>query len=238
MRQPVLAVSLLLALIAPSPTVLGQPPTPPSGHWVGSIQIPGQPLDIEIDLARKAADWEGTISIPVQGLKGFPISAIAVQGDTVSFTMKGVPGDPAFTGKVSSDAKSITGDFSQGGGTVPFTLARTGDATIEAPPKSTPITKDIEGSWEGGLDVNGKILRLVLKLSNGADKGGTGTLISVDQGGGEIPLTAVMQTGSHVKVVIRSIAGSYEGDLKDGQLIGTWTQGPGNLPLVFKRPVK
>jgi hypothetical protein len=238
MRQPVLAVSLLLALISPSPTVLAQAPTPPSGHWVGSIQIPGQPLDIEIDLAKKAADWEGTISIPVQGLKGFPISAIAVQGDTVSFTMKGVPGDPAFTGKVSSDAKSITGDFSQGGGTVPFTLARTGDATIEAPPKSTPITKDIEGSWEGGLDVNGKILRLVLKLSNGADKGGTGTLISVDQGGGEIPLTAVMQTGSHVKVVIRSIAGSYEGDLKDGQLIGTWTQGPGNLPLVFKRPVK
>jgi hypothetical protein len=238
MRDRLLALSLLLAWIAPSPTVLGQAPTPPSGHWVGSIQIPGQPLDIEIDLAKKAAEWEGTISIPVQGLKGFPISAIAVQGDTVSFTMKGVPGDPTFTGKVSSDAKSISGDFSQGGGTVPFTLARTGDATIEAPPKSTPITKDIEGSWEGGLDVNGKILRLVLKLSNGADKGGTGTLISVDQGGGEIPLTAVMQTGSHVKVVIRSIAGSYEGDLKDGQLIGTWTQGPGNLPLVFKRPVK
>jgi hypothetical protein len=238
MRDRLLALSLLLAWIAPSPTVLAQAPTPPSGHWKGSIQVPGQPLDIEIDLAKGAAEWEGTISIPVQGLKGFPISAIAVQGDTVSFTMKGVPGDPTFTGKVSSDAKSITGDFSQGGGTVPFTLARTGDATIEAPPKSTPITKDIEGSWEGGLDVNGKILRLVLKLSNGADKGGTGTLISVDQGGGEIPLTAVMQTGSHVKVVIRSIAGSYEGDLKDGQLIGTWTQGPGNLPLVFKRPVK
>lgn len=238
MRQPVLALSLVLVLGSSFRAALAQAPASPSGHWEGSIEIPGQALKIEIDLARKAAVWEGTISIPVQGLKAFPLSAIAVQSDRVSFTMKGVPGDPAFTGKVSSDAKSIAGDFSQGGGTVPFTLARTGDANIEAPPKSTPITKDIEGSWEGGLDVNGKVLRLVLKLSNGPDKGGRGTLISVDQGGGEIPLTAVTQTGSHVKVVIRSIAASYEGNLENGQLTGTWTQGPGNLPLVFKRPAK
>ena len=32
--------------------------------------------------------------------------------------------------------------------------------------------------------------------------------------------------------------GDYDGDLKDGQLTGTWTQGPGTLPLTFKRAAK
>ena len=117
-----------------------------------------------------------------------------------------------------------------------FAVVRTGDARIEPPPKSTPITKDLEGSWEGSLDVNGTTLRLLLKLSNRPEGGATGTLASLDQGGAEAPVAAVVQTGSHLKVLIPVIVGTFEGDLKDGQLTGTWTQGPGTLPLVLKRP--
>jgi hypothetical protein len=61
-------------------------------------------------------------------------------------------------------------------------------------------------------------------------------MVSVDQGGVELPIVAVVQTGSHLKLVVQAIAGTYEGDLKDGQLTGTWMQGLGTLPLVFKRP--
>jgi hypothetical protein len=213
-----------------------QPAAGPSGHWEGAIQVPGQELKIEIDLAPRGEKWEGTISIPAQGMKGFPLSAIAIQGDVVSFAMN-IPGSPQFKGTLSKDAKSLSGDFTQGGGTIPFAVARTGDAKFEALPKSTPITKELEGSWEGSLDVGGTILRLLVKLSNGSDGLATGTMTSVDQGGVEIPVAAVVQTGSHLKLVIPAVAGTYEGDLKDGQLTGTWTQGPGNLPLVFKRPV-
>jgi hypothetical protein len=78
----------------------------------------------------------------------------------------------------------------------------------------------------------------VLTLSTGAGGLGTGTLVSVDQNGAEIPVTAVIQTGSHLKVVVQTIAASYDGDVKDGQIAGTWTQGPGNLPLQFKRRAK
>lgn len=120
----------------------------------------------------------------------------------------------------------------------PVRSTRTGDAKFEPPPKSTPITKELEGSWEGSLDVGGQILRLLVKLSNGPDGVATGTMVSVDQGGSELPVTAVVQTGSHLKLVVQSVAGTYEGDLKDGQLTGTWTQGPGTLPLIFKRPSK
>jgi hypothetical protein len=239
MRTYLFAAPLLLAsLLVPWSVVLAQPASGPSGHWEGAIQVPGQELKIEIDLKPAGEKWEGTIGIPAQSLKGFPLSAISVKGDAVGFAMTGVPGSPQFNGTVSKDAKSMSGEFSQGGGTVPFAVTRTGEAKFDPPPRSTPITKDLEGSWEGSLDVNGTVLRLVLKLSSQPDGLATGTLVSVDQGSAELPVAAVVQTGSHLKIVIPTIAGTYEGDLKDGQLTGTWTQGPGTLPLVFKRPTQ
>jgi uncharacterized protein len=231
------ATASLVALIVTSTVTFAQPVTGPAGHWEGAIEAPGQELKIEVDLAGAGDKWEGTITIPAQNVKGFPLSAIAVQGDRVSFAMKGVLGDPQFKGVISPDAKTLSGNFSQGGGTVPFALTRTGDAKIEPLPKSTPISKDLEGSWAGALDVDGKILRLAVKLSNQADGLATGTLVSIDQGGAEVPIDAVMQTGTHLKLVVRSIAGTYEGDLKSGELTGTWTQGPRTLPLIFKRPM-
>lgn len=206
----------------------------PAGHWEGTLQVPGQELRIEVDLSGVADKWEGTITIPAQNLTGFPLSAITVQGETVTFAMQGVPGDPRFKGTLSKDGKSLSGDFTQGGGTIPFALSRTGDAKIEPVPKSTAITKDIEGSWEGALNVEGKTLRLALKLSNSPD-GARGTLISIDQGGGEIPITTIVQTGTSVKLVLRPIAANYDGKFEEGKLTGTWTQGPTSFPLVFAR---
>jgi uncharacterized protein len=87
------------------------------------------------------------------------------------------------------------------------------------------------------LDVSGTVLRLVLKLTN-QPGGAMGTLVSLDQAGAEIPISSIAQAGSQLKFTITTINASYVGDLKDGQLAGTWTQGPGSWPLVFRRPVK
>jgi hypothetical protein len=225
---------LLAVLAVTSSLAVAQSAPAPSGHWEGAIQIPGQELKIEVDLFRTSDKWDGTITIPAQNMKGFPLSAVSTSGDVVTFAIKGAPGDPTFKGTLAKDSKTLTGDFSQGGGTLPFALTRTGDAKIEPAPKSTPITKEIEGSWEGSLDVAGKVLRLTAKLWN-QDGAGKGTLVSVDQGGVEIPIAAVVQEGMRLKLLLPAIAGSYDGEFKDGQLTGTWTQGPGTLPLVFKR---
>ena len=227
------AASLIFAVSGPA----GARPqaTGPAGHWEGAIKLPDQELRIEVDLAPAGESWEGTISIPVQGLKGFPLSNVTVKGDTVTFAMKGVPGDPQFTGTLAKDAKSLSGDFSQGGGSVPFSLTRTGDAKFERPPKSTPISKDLEGSWDGALSVSGTTLRLVLKLANQPGGAATGTLISVDQGGSQIPIAAIVQDGTHLKVIVAAIAANYEGEIKNGQVTGTWSQGPITAPLVFTR---
>jgi hypothetical protein len=226
--------SLLLLAVLTAPAS-AQSTTGPAGHWEGTIQVPGQELAIQVDLASKAADtWEGAITIPTQNLKAFPLSAITVKDGAVGFAMKGVPGDPKFLGKLSADSHSISGDFSQGGGSFPFTLAWKGEATITPAAKSTPITKDLEGTWEGALDAGGTVLRLVVTLTN-HDDGATGIIVSLDQGGGEIPIATVAQAGSHLTLTVSTIGASYEGDLKDGQLVGTWTQGAGKFPLTFKR---
>jgi len=229
-------VSILTAAIAlAGDPIAAQAPAGAAGHWEGTIQVPGEELAISVDLASNAdATWEGAIAIPAQNVKALPLSDITVKGSAVGFAMKGVPGNPQFAGTVSKDGKSIAGDFSQGGVTLAFTLTLKGEARRQNRVKSTPVTKDVEGSWEGALDVQGTVLRLRLKLAN-TESGATGTLISLDQGGGEIAISSITQAASHLQLNVGAIGATFEGDLKDGQITGMWSQGPATLPLVFKR---
>jgi hypothetical protein len=110
-------IAVLITLAFSSAVTFAQSATAPSGHWEGTIQIPAQELKVEVDLAGGGETWEGTISVPAQGLKAFPLSAISVQANSVSFAMKGIPGTPTFRGTVAADGKTMSGDFSQGGAT-------------------------------------------------------------------------------------------------------------------------
>ena len=150
--------------------------------------------------------------------------------------MKGIPGEPSFKGRLAADGASLSGDFAQGGAKLSFQLKRTGEATIAEVPKNPPIAKDLEGDWEGSLNAGGTVLRLKLKLKNRAEGGATGSVVSVDQGGVEIPITTVAQTAQQLKLDLPAIAASYSGELKEGRLVGDWTQGGGTMPLAFARP--
>lgn len=104
-----------------------------TGHWEGQIEIPGQPIAIKIDLALNDSDWSGTIDIPAQGAKGLPLSDILVveEDDSlrVKFSIRGVPGNPTFDGKLQDGA--ISGPFSQSGATFNFRLSR--DSVVKDP---------------------------------------------------------------------------------------------------------
>ena len=117
------AIVLVAAAWLMAGAVVAEPPTI-AGHWEGAISLPGTKLAINVDFAAQDGGWKGDISIPLQGIKDWQLDKIAAAGAAVSFAMPGIPGDPTFKGRLSDDGGTIAGDFSQGGGTFPFELAR------------------------------------------------------------------------------------------------------------------
>ncbi len=97
-----------------------------TGHWEGHIEIPGQPLAVKVDLAVKDTDWSGTIDIPAQSAEDLPLSDILIEEEgaevSVKFSIRGVPGNPTFDGKLQDEV--ISGTFSQGVATLSFRLSR------------------------------------------------------------------------------------------------------------------
>ena len=74
----------------------------------GHIEIPGQPLAVKVDLAVDDSNWSGTIDIPAQSAKGLPLSEIHVEENDedvrVKFSIRGVPGNPTFDGKLQDES--------------------------------------------------------------------------------------------------------------------------------------
>lgn len=227
------AVTAILGLLIGAVS-LAQPVTGARGHWEGSIDVPGQPLAISVDLDNKSDVWNGTITIPSQNVMGLPLADVTVKDDAVGFRMKGVPGDPTFNGKVDAQARTLRGELTQGGATLPFALSWKGEPRIEAPPKSTKITSDLEGSWKGTLSVGTTQLRLVLKLSND-DQAARGEIVSIDQGGAQIPISQIVQDGAKLTIAVSTIGARFQGELKAATIAGTWMQGAQSFPLTFSR---
>lgn len=204
------------------------------GHWSGSVEIPNQNLAMEVDLDKGSSGWVGSISIPAQGTAGLPLDSISVVNGKIIFHIKGLPGDPTFTGSVAADGKTMSGDFTQGPNSFPFKFSRTGEAKVEEAKASPAVAKEFTGTWEGTLEGPG--LRLVLKISNEAS-GAKAVLISVDQGGAEIPVSSIAQKDTKLSLGVKMVGGGYEGEIsKDGsELSGTWSQGGNSMPLKLKK---
>jgi len=234
--KPAKASLLATLLFVSVHTLHAQTVTDLFGHWEGSVQVPNTSLSFEVDLVKSAnGELSGTFSNPAEHLKGLPLSNFALEGKSLRFQIKGSPGERAFKGTLSPDGKSMSGVYNEGGYSMPFEMARTGDARIEATSKSAPIGKELEGAWNGMLDVEGKQLRLVLTMSNGPD-GSTGNVVSLDEGL-EIPIAAIMQKGRSLTLDFKAVGGSFSGELKADsmELAGTYTQGSLVAPLTFRR---
>ena len=238
MRPLTHLLTLATLLLLPAPSLLAQPAVDPSGHWEGTIQAqPNMAMKVEIDLARNGkGELAGTFGQPARGVKGLPLSTVAVETGAVRFVLKGGPDAATFGGTLSADGRSISGDVSQAGYTVPFTLTRTGDARIAPVPKSAAIGKELEGTWNGTLDVNGQPMRLIVKMANQPDGTATGTIVSPDGSDVEVPI-AMTQKGSNLMIDVTSIGASYSGVLNatGTELAGTWTQQSSALPLTLRK---
>jgi len=232
---------LTVLLLLPAHFLMAQAPAKPldqwAGHWEGTVQIPNMELKIEIDLAKNGkGEFVGTFGSLTRNIKGLPLSTVAVDGRSVHLILKAGNEVSTFVGELSADGQSIAGDASQGGESVPFYLKRTGDAVIAAAPKSPPIKRELEGTWNGTLDLGERKVRLVFTMANQPDGTATGTVVSLDGGGVEIPI-AMTQKASNLTIEVPAVGASYAGVLNatGTELAGTWTQGAAVLPLTLRR---
>jgi pimeloyl-ACP methyl ester carboxylesterase len=124
---------ILAAAVAPA---AGAADEDVSGHWEGTIELPGTELGIKVDLANEGGTWSGTVDIPMQGAKGLALSDVSVEGEKVKFSISGVPGNPTFDGTFQYG--QIQGTFSQGGGQFPFHLGRGTSAEPKRPQTPKP----------------------------------------------------------------------------------------------------
>jgi hypothetical protein len=208
----------------------------PVGHWEGTVSTAQGEFRIEFDFTKNAAgDYTGTLSQPDRQLKGFPLSAVKVDGRTLQFEVP-VNGGGRFRADFAGDGTALTGTFDSQGGPFPFKVARAGEARVAATLRSALVSKRLEGVWNGTLDTDGG-LRVVLNLENQADGLSTCTLVSVDQGGLKIPALLV-EHESAVTLDLKMVSSTYAGRLNDAgtEIVGTFRTPQGvELPLNFRR---
>jgi uncharacterized protein len=234
-----LPILILLATIA-----IPAQAAEPAGHWKGAIQLPGAELEIAVTLTAEAGqELAGTIDIPAQGLKGFPLSALTVEGNHIHFEMAQVPGLPTFDGEMSESGDAIVGNFRQGPQSFQFSLQRIvkdepGASSVADP---TPPVEGLPGSgavgeWIGSLDVGQVKLRLALSIRQAGEGALEATLDSVDQGS-KVPVDGVAFEGRALSLTSTAAGASYKGWLNaDGSALeGVWSQGGMELPLIFRR---
>src|SRR5262245_22298199 len=101
----------------------------------------------------------------------------------------------------------------------------------------TAQTQNLVGQWQGTLD--GKLRLVFVFAATGQGNALSATMYSIDQGAGSINATTTI-SGANVKLVVAPAGVSFEGKLSaDGNsIVGTFTQGPGSIPLTLERTNK
>ncbi|MGA2590515.1 MAG: hypothetical protein ABSH32_11400 [Bryobacteraceae bacterium] len=93
------------------------------GSWEGALDVNGSPLRLRFNFTKNAdGSIAGTVDSIDQGANGIPITTIARTGDSLKIDVKAVGG--SYEATLNKDASTMTGTWSQGGGSLPLTVQR------------------------------------------------------------------------------------------------------------------
>ena len=97
-------------------------------------------------------------------------------------------------------------------------------------------TNNIEGNWLATLELGDNKLRILLKVEKSANNY-TAKFDSLDQGATDLPIDSIVLNGNKLTFSAAKFGINYEGTLneKGDEISGTFKQGPGATPLVFRR---
>ncbi len=175
--------------------------------------------------------------IPGLNLKGAHLTEIAVKDSSASFAIKTARGLQAtFKGNLNADG-TLAGDFVEAGNTAPFVLKKTGPPQVEVLPRSTAISKELEGEWKGEYDLFGSPRKVTIKLVNRGAEGAAAEFVIIGKNTKNLPVDLVTQEGDLLTIDSHESGISYEGRFEKAasEIKGTFIQAGIELPLVLRR---
>jgi hypothetical protein len=117
----------------------------------------------------------------------------------------------------------------------PVEFKRTGEAKVELIPASPAVSKELEGDWEGSLQMPNGGFRMVFHFKNQPDKTAMTTFDTPNAT--NLPLNNVKQTGRNVEFGMRIAHGAFQGTLnKEGtELAGQFSHEENSMPLTLRK---
>lgn len=99
--------------------------------------------------------------------------------------------------------------------------------------------ENIVGKWDAVLDAGANKYRLVLKISQGANRALNASLDSLDQPGSmDLKVDSIALKDGALHFEMTAVSASFDGVLSPdrSQIVGVWRQGGNSFPLTFRRP--
>lgn len=201
------------------------------GSWVGALELPIGKLAIVFRFESDAdGEFVAFLDSPDQGANGIPISNIELDDGHFEFRVTAVGGSYTAT---LADGR-MDGTWSQGQD-MPLVMER-GEYTPEGLELSDEAFSRLEGSWVGQVsNPAGGVLNVVFRFERDQDGNVAAFLDSPDQGASGIPINEVTLDGDQLSLTITAAQASYAATFTDDRIEGTWSQGPGQQPLVLAR---
>jgi hypothetical protein len=99
--------------------------------------------------------------------------------------------------------------------------------------------QNVAGDWLGAIKAGPAELNIALHITKAADGSLKATMDSIDQGAKGFPVDSITLAGTKLNFAVNVVQGSFEGTLNPAATLitGTWSQGPGGIPLELHRGV-
>ena len=215
----------------------------PAGRWSGQAHIPGRDIRLVVDLAKdKSGEWAGSMIVPGYDIKGAPLGNLKIADDDVSFdigdALGAAPYGPAtFTAHLAAPG-AMSGEMKQGGNSAPFTLKRVGEAQVESGVRSTAVSRETEGRWIGEYEMGGYPRHVTVDIANHPGAPASVDFVIVGKATTKLPIDFVSEEEGLLRVACSAYRITFEGRIGDGTIIGTFENGPFEVPLALRREGK
>ncbi|MGO8700212.1 MAG: RNA polymerase sigma factor [Limisphaerales bacterium] len=213
------------------------------GFWCGAISNDANAEVVNLKISQNAdGNIRAEADVPAQGMYGLPVTG---SFNAPEVKLAAACGIGAFQGQISDDHTRIVGTWTQDGKPLPAALKRADYAAELARENARDFSfdsaEDLQGHWKGSWVVEiaktKATIRFGLDIAKLPDGAYAAELRNLDEfpHDGPRPAADFQHLAPRVRMAWTASGGSFNGELRNGKIEGTWWQGGGGFPLVFER---